>query len=195
MPNFGHHPRTTTKTHRYTQAQPGRPKVTLVLTTDEQAHLEQVQSHPGTAQAVARRAAAVLLCARGLDNKAVARVLGLGQATVGRWRQRFITQRLAGLADAPRTGAPRTIRADVVSAIVVATRESRPAPAAHWTTREMAKRTGLSASSIGRIWRAHGVLPYADDHGRAPDAGAACRAPPLAGMPAAMSKMPAMAGT
>jgi transposase len=138
----------------------GRPKEPLVLTEDEQAHLERLSRRPTTAQSIAKRAQVVLLCARGQDNKAVAKAVGLGQASVGRWRRRFITMRMAGLTDAPRSGAPRSISDDDIEAVIVATLESKPAMATHWSTRDMAKRTGYSASSIGRIWRAFGLKPH-----------------------------------
>ncbi len=138
----------------------GRPKESLVLTEDEQAHLERLSRRPTTAQSIAKRAKVVLLCARGQDNKVVAKAVGLGQASVGRWRRRFIDMRMAGLTDAPRSGAPRSISDGDVEAVIVATLESKPAMATHWSTRDMAKQTGYSASSIGRIWRAFGLKPH-----------------------------------
>lgn len=138
----------------------GRPKTPLVLTDDERAHLERLSRRSTTAQSLAKRAKTVLLCAQGSDNAAVSKLVGLGPATVGKWRQRFIERRMEGLTDAPRSGAPRTITDDAIEALIVATLETKPAMATHWSTRDMAKRTGHSASSIGRIWRAFGLKPH-----------------------------------
>lgn len=138
----------------------GRPKTALVLTDDERVHLERLSRRSTTAQALAKRAKAVLLCAQGTDNATVSGMVGLGPATVGKWRQRFIEQRMEGLTDAPRSGAPRTITDDAVEAVIVATLESKPAMATHWSTRDMAKHTGFSPSSISRIWRTFGLKPH-----------------------------------
>lgn len=142
---------------------PGRPKAPLVLTDEEHAHLERLSRRPTTAQSLAKRAQVVLLCARGMDNKRVAAEVGLTQASVGHWRRRFLEKRMDGLSDAPRSGAPRRISDDAVEAVIVATLESKPAMATHWSTRDMAKRTGHSASSIGRIWRAFGLKPHLEE--------------------------------
>ncbi len=139
---------------------PGRPKEPLVLTEDEIAHLERLSRRPTTAQSIATRARVVLLCAKGMDNKAVSKKVGLGVVSIGRWRKRFIDHRMEGLTDAPRSGAPRSIGDDNVEAVIVATLESKPTMATHWSTRDMAKHTGHSASSIGRIWRAFGLKPH-----------------------------------
>lgn len=139
---------------------PGRPKAPLILSADEQAHLERLSRRHTTAQSIARRAKAILLCAQGVDNKTVAKKVGLGAVSVGRWRQRFVDHRMDGLTDVPRSGAPRSIGDDAVEAVIVATLESKPAMATHWSTRDMAKHTGYSASSIGRIWRAFGLKPH-----------------------------------
>ena len=138
----------------------GRPKVPLILTDDERAHLERLGRRQTTAQALAKRAKAVLMCAQGHDNTVVAQAVGLSAARVGHWRRRFIEQRMNGLTDAPRSGAPRTISDEAIEALIVATLESKPAMATHWSTRDMAKNTGFSRSSISRIWRTYGLKPH-----------------------------------
>ncbi len=90
----------------------------------------------------------------------MARRLRLAPATVGTWRQRFVGARVAGLFDEPRPGAPRTISDQQIEAIVVRTLEPTPRGATHWSTREMARATGLSAMTISRIWRAFGLQPH-----------------------------------
>ena len=86
---------------------PGRPTDSLLLTEDEKAHLERLSRRHATAQSLAKRAKAILLCAQGKNNKQISQEVGLGQASVGRWRGRFIKLRMEGLTDAPRSGAPR----------------------------------------------------------------------------------------
>jgi transposase len=84
----------------------------------------------------------------------------LDEATVGKWRRRFVEQRVDGLRDEPRSGAPRTIEDERIEAIIVRTLESLPADATHWSSRGMAKASGLSVSSVQRIWRAFGLQPH-----------------------------------
>jgi len=103
------------------------------------------------------------LCADGLDSVAVADKVGVHQATVGKWRRRFLERRLDGLIDEPRPGAPRTITDDDVEAVVVRTLEDMPPDATHWSTRDLAAQVGISASSVGRIWKAFGLKPWQTD--------------------------------
>jgi transposase len=105
----------------------------------------------------------VLSCAEGLDNKVVAGRLGLNQATVSKWRRRFLEKRLEGLADEPRPGPARTITDDVVEAVIVKTLEELPRDATHWSTRSLAAEMGMSQSAISRIWRAFGLKPHLVD--------------------------------
>jgi transposase len=137
-----------------------RPKAELVLTDDERRTLTTWASRPKSTQRLANRARIVLACAEGLDNKAVAARLGVCAATVGTWRQRFVERRLEGLADEPRPGAPRTVTDADVERVVTRTLETKPKAATHWSTRGMAEATGLSQSTIGRIWRAFGLKPH-----------------------------------
>jgi transposase len=132
----------------------------LVLTEAEQTVLERYVRRGTTAQRLAMRARIVLLCAGGLDNKRVARRLRTSTQTVGKWRGRFVEARLNGLLDEPRPGAPRKIGDDQVEAVVVKTLETMPKGATHWSTRQMAKASGLGRDSIHRIWRAFGLKPH-----------------------------------
>jgi transposase len=118
---------------------------------------------PKSAQALALRARIVLACAEGKTNKAVAEEVGVWPQTVTKWRGRFVRQRLEGLADEPRPGAPRTIADEQVEAVVVATLEELPKEATHWSRALMAKRSGLSKSTVGRIWKAFGLKPHLTD--------------------------------
>jgi transposase len=109
---------------------------------------------------LALRARIVLLAGEGIANKDVAARLEIDPATVGKWRRRFLTDRLDGLRDEPRSGAPRTVDDARIEAVIVRTLESLPVDATHWSSRGMAKASGLSTSTVQRIWRAFGLQPH-----------------------------------
>ncbi len=132
----------------------------LRLSDDERAELKALTTRRKTAQALALRARIVLACAEGGQNIEVAARLGLDRATVGKWRRRFVERRVDGLHDEPRSGAPRTIDDARIEAVIVSTLESLPRDATHWSSRGMAKASGLSVSSVQRIWRAFGLQPH-----------------------------------
>jgi transposase len=142
-------------------AQRGRPKPPLELSEEERLTLERLTNRRKSAQAMALRARIVLACAvEGVTNQAVAGRLGVHPVTVGKWRARFVAKRLDGLFDEPRPGARRTITDDKVEKVIVKTLEDKPADATHWSTRSMAKATGMSQTSISLIWRAFGLQPH-----------------------------------
>ncbi len=132
----------------------------LVLSETERSELSSLAARRNTAQALALRARIVLCCAEGKQNKGVASRLGVDQGTVGKWRRRFVEQRLDGLRDEPRSGAPRTVDDARIEAVIVQTLESLPPAATHWSSRGMAKASGLSVSTVQRIWRAFGLQPH-----------------------------------
>jgi transposase len=146
-----------------TMAQTGRPKAELVLSDEERVVLERLTKRRNSAQAMALRARIILACATGATNLAVADQLGVNPATVGKWRNRFVVDRLQGLFDEDRPGHPRTITDDKVEAVIVKTLEEKPPDATHWSTRSMAKKTGMSQASVSRIWRAFGLQPHRVD--------------------------------
>jgi transposase len=138
----------------------GRPKVAVILTTEERQRLESLAHRSRSAAALARRARIVLACATGADSKDVARRLHVTPGTVCKWRGRFVRKRLDGLFDEPRPGAQRTITDAQVEQVIIRTLETTPRGATHWSTREMAKAVGLSHMAISRIWRAFGLQPH-----------------------------------
>ena len=111
----------------------GRPLKVLVLSNEEQTKLEQWARRPKTSQRLALRSRIVLTCASGLSNTAVAGQLRVSLATVCKWRNRFVEDRLEGLVDEPRPGAPRTITDVRVEEVITRTLESM----AEWLTPQM----------------------------------------------------------
>ena len=138
----------------------GRPKAELVLGEEERAVLERYARRGTVAQQLALRARIVLRCGAGLDNKTVAREVGIWPGVVGKWRRRFVARGLEGLLDEPRPGAPRKISDDQVEQLVIRTLETTPQGTTHWSTRQMAKRAGISRTTVSRIWRAFGLRPH-----------------------------------
>lgn len=103
----------------------------------------------------------MLACAEpGATNTAIAAALGLSLMTVSTWRRRFAQHGVAGLEDAPRSGAPRSIRDEQVQAVITTTLERLPANATHWSTRALATHLGMSQTTISRIWRAFALAPH-----------------------------------
>jgi len=141
----------------------GRPKAELKLTDAERADLVGLTRKGTNAHRVVLRAQIVLRCASGSDNKRVARELGIDVHTVAKWRSRFVRERTEGLLDEPRPGAPRTVTDARIEALITKTLESTPRGATHWSTRAMAKATGISASRVSTIWRAFGLQPHRVD--------------------------------
>jgi transposase len=141
----------------------GRPKQALILTDEERDRLQSLAHRARSQSLLARRARVVLACAEGLDNKVVARKTRVSLGMVGKWRARFLKARLEGLYDEPRPGAPRKVSDAEVERVIIRTLESTPRGETHWSTRGMAKATGLSRMTISRIWRAFGLQPHRSD--------------------------------
>ena len=141
----------------------GRPAVPVVLTDEERATLERWARRHSSSQALAMRCRIVLGCADGATNEQVAAEVGCSPKTASKWRNRFAEQRLDGLSDAPRPGAPRTVTDDIVEEVVVDTLESTPTDATHWSTRSLAARHGVSHQTVAEIWRAFGLKPWVQD--------------------------------
>ena len=140
-----------------------RPKPELALSDDERRKLTTWAGRPKSTQRLALRARIVLACADEPCNTVVAARLGVCNATVGTWRNRFVAKRLDGLVDEPRPGAPRSVSDAEVERVVTRTLETKPAHATHWSTRTMAKAAGLSQSAVSRIWRAFELKPHLYD--------------------------------
>ena len=145
----------------------GRPKAALVVSAGERTQLQRWARRAKTAQYLALRAKIVLRAAEGGTDKQIAAELGLDTSTVQRWRSRFTERRLDGLSDEPRPGRPPSITLDQVEDVIIATLETTPGPDVggdtHWSRASMAQRSGLSKSTIGRIWKNFGLKPHLQD--------------------------------
>jgi transposase len=133
----------------------------VVLSDDERRVLQGWERRRKTAQALALRSRIILACADGAGVSAVAAELGISRATAGKWRSRFLEDRLKGLTDEPRPGRPRTVTDEHVEKVITATLEQAPPGGdTHWSTRSMARSEGMSQSAVSRIWRAFGLKPH-----------------------------------
>ena len=141
-------------------SRPG-PKIPPLSVTDAQRDvLEGWVRRRSTAQSLAQRSRIILACAEGHSIMEVSRRLGVTADMVRTWRRRFLERGLDGLSDEPRPGVPRKITDADVERVIVKTLEEKPKNATHWSTRSMAAATGMSQSTISRIWRAFALAPH-----------------------------------
>ena len=138
----------------------GRPRTVFILNAEERGRLESLAHRSHSAPQVARRARIILGCAEGRATTSVAKRLHVSATTICKWRTRFLRDRVDGLYDEPRPGAPRQITDEQIERVIIRTLESTPRGATQWSTRGMAKAAGLSNATISRIWRAFGLQPH-----------------------------------
>jgi len=132
----------------------------IALSTEEQSQLRNwARSQHRIGRSLALRARIVLQCRRGHSNRDVARRLGITVQTVCKWRQRFVAERLRGLLDQPRSGAPRSISDELVEAVLAKTLHEQPPDGERWSSRRLASALGISQRAVLRIWRAFDVRP------------------------------------
>ena len=141
-------------------ARRGRKLVALELSAEERETLERFIRRRKTAQQLATRSRVILLCADGHANREVAARAGVHETTVCKWRRRFLDKRVEGLIDDPRPGTPRKLSDKTVEHIITTTLETTPSDATHWSTRDLAKRVGVSQATVSRVWRAFNLQPH-----------------------------------
>src|SRR3546814_3322172 len=138
----------------------GRRADLVVLSGDDRRFLEaQVRRHKAP-RSLSDRCRMVLLCAEGLQSKEVAERLGVHEHTVGKWRRRFVQAGIEGLTDEYHAGRPRTVSDTQVAQVIERTLNTTPKDATHWSIRSMAAKSGLSHTTIRRIWGAFGLQPH-----------------------------------
>src|SRR5579863_8246888 len=138
----------------------GRPKTSLAVTDDERMQLSSLARSRTLPHALVARAKLVLWSAKGQSNSQIAARLNWTKATVGKWRQRFLQYRLAGLYDELRPGRPRTIEDEQITALLKRTLSHKPTSGTHWTVREAARASGISKSTVHRLFQAFAVQPH-----------------------------------
>jgi transposase len=141
----------------------GRPKAAIELSDDDREVLSRWSRRPTTPHGIAQRARIVLLAGEGLSNIEVAQRVGTHTATVTKWRNRYRAGGVDALADEARPGAPRKYGDDDIEAAIVKTLTDKPAGATHWSTRDLAKATGMSQRTVARVWNAFGLKPWLAD--------------------------------
>lgn len=138
----------------------GRPKRELMLNEDERSQLSSLARSRTLPNSLVARAKLVLWSAEGESNSDIADRLGWTKATVGKWRQRFLDHRLGGLYDEVRTGRPRTIEDEQVAALLKRTLSRKPVGGTHWTVRKAARESGISKSTVHRVFQAFALQPH-----------------------------------
>ena len=138
----------------------GRPKAELVLSEDESVQLSGLARSRSLSHGLVARAKVILWSAEGVSNSEIADRLQWTKATVGKWRRRFLQRRVQGLYDELRPGRPRSIEDEQVAALLKRTLSRKPKTATHWTVREAARASGISKSTVHRLFQAFAVQPH-----------------------------------
>ena len=131
----------------------------LELSTEDRAHLEAIIAAPTSEQRQVVRAKILLLASAGLENKKIAKRLGVSSRTVGTWRTRAVAEGIGDLRDRPRSGRRRTYDA-IEEALIIAKTLEKPAGRTHWSGERLAKEVAASASTVLRVWRRNGLQPH-----------------------------------
>jgi transposase len=133
----------------------------IELSSAARAELEKLMRRRTTSLRVAERCRIVLLASEGLQDKQIGELIHVAPRMAALWRSRFIELGVDGLLkDAPRSGRKPTISAEKIAQVIATTTQSKPVIATHWSRSTMAREAGISDSSVGRIWRAHGLKPH-----------------------------------
>ena len=136
----------------------------IVLSGDEKDQLSSFASSRSLPHSQVTRAKIILLAAEGRTNIEIASMLSTTRETVGRWRKRYIEKGIEGLYDELRPGKPRSISDAEIANLIKKTLETTPDGSTHWSVRTMATETGLSKSTIHRVWNTFGLQPHRQKH-------------------------------
>jgi putative transposase len=139
----------------------GRPKAILTISSDERAHHLAITRSRSLPAALTLRAKIVLACERESSNAIVAPRLGVAPRTIGKWRNRFIADRIAGLYDETRSGRRRAVEDEAVADLIT-TPARKPKTATHWSMRAAAKKNGITKSTVHRhrLFQLFGLQPH-----------------------------------
>lgn len=143
---------------------PSPTAVPFVLTECQRKQLESFAASRSLPHSLVVRARSVLQAADGATNGAIAKRLQLTRVTVGKWRKRFVDRGIEGLYDELRCGRPRTVEAERIASLISETLAKRPEGSTHWSCRTMAKDSGLSKSTVQRVWNTFGLKPHRHQH-------------------------------
>lgn len=142
----------------------GRPKTMLTLSPEEREQLQALVVSRSLPHGLVTRAKIVLAAADGQTNSAIAQKVDLSVSSVGKWRKRFLEQGLQGLHDELRPGRPRSIADEKIALAIQTTLQTKPEDGTHWSCRSLADSTGLSKSTVQRVWNAFGLQPHRQRH-------------------------------
>lgn len=138
----------------------GRPKKALILTDEAQRDLNALAASRSMPHGLVQRARIILLAAEGASNGEIAEKMGLSKPTVGSWRRRYLEHGIEGLHEELKSGRPRTISDERVATLIRKTLQTKPKEGTHWAVRRIAESTGISKSTVHRIWSAFGLQPH-----------------------------------
>ena len=132
----------------------------VMLASEQRVQLESLAASRSLPHAIVTRARIILMAADGAQNIDIAEEVGMSRISVGKWRKRFAEEGVQGLHDELRPGRPRTISDEKVAKLINQTLQKQPENATHWTTRLIADQTGVSKSTVQRVWNAFGLRPH-----------------------------------
>ena len=142
----------------------GVSRFQVVLQQDQREVLESYAASRSLPHSLVLRAKIALQAAEGKQNKEIAESLGVTRQTVAQWRRRFVERGIEGLYDEARSGRPRSIEDERIAELINKTLQSKPQGSTHWSCRTMAEETGISKSTVQRVWNAFGVKPHRQEH-------------------------------
>ena len=142
----------------------GRPTEQVVLDEEQRTALQSLAGSQSLPHGLVVRSQIILLAAAGNTDGAVAQQIGVTRQTVGKWRKRFLERGLEGLYDEYRPGRPRSVDDERIAGLIEKTLQTTPEGATHWSCRTMAQASGLSKSTVQRVWSAFGLQPHRQRH-------------------------------